>query len=116
MHCVKGIPLVIEYRLNNEVLRLSIPRDVLSTGVRDLYDQLQAVQNSQQVQQAPWRILELDLTRAKMIDSMGLNYVVHILKWAKERNAKTRILIRDNNLDRLLRFTRMNEHAEVVRA
>jgi len=107
---------MMEYKLNNEVLQISIPRDVLSTGVRDLYDQLHVVQSNQQVQQTPWRVLELDLTRAKMIDSMGLNYVVHILKWAKERNARTRILIRDNNLDRLLRFTRMNEHAEVVRA
>jgi ABC-type transporter Mla MlaB component len=89
---------------------------VLSTSVRILYEELRALQDSPQVQQTPWRTLELDLSGAKMIDSMGLNFLVHILKWAKDRNAKSRILIRDRNLDRLLRFTRMNEHADVVLA
>ena len=106
----------MEYKLQQDVLRLSLPRDVLSTSVRIFYEELRVVQDTPQVQQAPWRTLELDLTGAKMIDSMGLNFLVHILKWAKQRNARTRILIRDSNLDRLLRFTRMNEHADVVLA
>ena len=106
----------MEHTLRQDTLRLSIPCDVLSTSVRMLYEELRVLQDSPQVQQAPWRTLELDLTGAKMIDSMGLNFLVHILKWAKDRNAKPRILIRDHNLDRLLRFTRMNEHADVVLA
>ena len=106
----------MEHRLQQNVLYLSIPRDILSTGVRALFEELSAVQSSPQVQQAPWRTLELDLTKIKMIDSMGLNFVEHILKWAKERDARARIMIHDHNLDRLLRFTRMNDHAEVVRA
>jgi ABC-type transporter Mla MlaB component len=104
----------MEHRLEHDVLHLAIRRDVLSTGVRELFDKLHALQKDPQVQQSSWRMLELDLTGAKMIDSMGLNFVVHILKWAKERNAKAKIVIQDKNLDRLLRFTRMNEHAEVV--
>jgi ABC-type transporter Mla MlaB component len=104
----------MEHRLERDVLYLTIRRDVLSTGVRDLFDQLHAIQKDPQVLLPSWRTLELDLTRARMIDSMGLNFIVHILKWSKGRNAQARILIRDKNLDRLLRFTRMNEHAEVV--
>ena len=104
----------MEHRLEHDVLYLAIRRDVLSTGVRDLFDKLNALQKDPQVLQSSWRTLELDLTGAKMIDSMGLNFVVQILKWAKERNAKAKIVIQDKNLDRLLRFTRMNEHAEVV--
>jgi ABC-type transporter Mla MlaB component len=104
----------MEYRLEHNVLHCAIRRDVLSTGVRELFDKLQAIQKDPKVQQSSWRTLELDLTGAKMIDSMGLNFIVQILKWAKERDAKAKILIQDKNLDRLLRFTRMNEHAEVV--
>jgi len=104
----------MEHRVEQDVLHVTIPRDVLSTGVRELFDQLHAVQKDPLVLQPSWRTLELDLTGAKMIDSMGLNFIVHLLKWSKGRNAKARILIHDKNLDRLLRFMRMNEHAEVV--
>jgi ABC-type transporter Mla MlaB component len=106
----------MEHRLEQDVLHLTIRRDILSTRVRDLFEQLHAIQKDPQVLQPCWHTLELDLTHAKMIDSMGLNFIVHVLKWSKGRNAKARILIQDKNLDRLLRFTRMNEHAEVVRA
>jgi ABC-type transporter Mla MlaB component len=104
----------MEHKLDHDVLHLSIRRDVLSTGVRELFEKFRSIQNDPQVREQSWNCLELDLTGAKMIDSMGLNFVVQILKWAKERNAKAKIRIHDKNLDRLLRFTRMNEHAEVV--
>ena len=104
----------MEHRIQHDVLYVAIRQDVLSTGVRDLFDKLHALQKDPQVQQSSWRTLELDLTGTKMIDSMGLNFIVQILKLAKERDAKAKILIQDKNLDRLLRFTRMNEHAEVV--
>jgi ABC-type transporter Mla MlaB component len=104
----------MEHRLANGVLHLIIRRDVLSTCVRELFDKLQAVQNDGEVRQASWRTLEVDLTGAKMIDSMGLNFVVHVLRWATARSANVRILIHDKNLDRLLRFTRMNDYADIV--
>ncbi len=104
----------MEHRIQHDVLYVAIRQDVLSTGVRDLFDKLHALQKDPQVQQSSWRTLELDLTGTKMIDAMGLNFIVQILKLAKERDAKAKILIQDKNLDRLLRFTRMNEHAEVV--
>lgn len=104
----------MEYRLHEDVLYITIRRDILSTGVRGLFEQLAALQKDPNVERSSWRSLELDLTGAKMIDSMGLNFLVHVVKWSEERKAKAKIVIRDKNLDRLLRFTRMNEHAEVV--
>jgi anti-anti-sigma regulatory factor len=104
------------HRLHHGVLYLEVPGDIVSTGVRELSDQLGAVRALAEVKGAAWHTMELDLTHARMIDSMGLNFVVQMLKWVKEREAKTRILIRDNNLDRLLRFTRLNEHAEIIQA
>jgi len=102
------------HRLHHGVLYLDVPGDIVSTGVRELSDQLRSLCALEDVQQAEWHTLELDLTGARMIDSMGLNFLVQILKWVDERKATTRILIRDRNLDRLLRFTRLNEHAEIV--
>ncbi len=102
------------HRLHHGVLYLEVPGDIVSTGVRELSDQLRAVRGLEEVERTGWHTMELDLTHARMIDSMGLNFVVQILKWVKEHEAKTRILIRDKNLDRLLRFTRLTEHAEII--
>jgi anti-anti-sigma factor len=104
------------HRLHHGVLYLEVPGDIVSTGVRELSDQLNSIRTLAEVQQAPWHTMELDLSGARMIDSMGLNFLVQVLKWVEERQAATRILIRDKNLDRLLHFTRLNEHAEIVHA
>jgi ABC-type transporter Mla MlaB component len=106
----------MKHRLHHGVLYFDIPCDLKSTRVTEIFASFHVIQNSEEVKNTPWHSLELDLSGAKMIDSMGLNCLVHILKWAKQRNATARILIGDGNLDRLLRFTRMNEHADIVRA
>lgn len=103
-------------RLHHGILHFDIPGDLKSTRVAEVFENFHEMRDSEDVRNTAWHSIELDLTGAKMIDSMGLNCLVHILKWAKERNATARILIGDGNLDRLLRFTRMNEHADIVRA
>ena len=106
----------MQYKIQLKTLRITVPGDILSTGVRDLRAQLQAILETPDAVQSGWQTLELDLTNAKMIDSMGLNLLVGVLKQVKERGGKMRLDIRDANLDRLLRFTRIHEHVEVVRA
>lgn len=102
-------------KLGHGILYFYIPCDLESTRVAEVFESFHAMRNSEEVRNRPWHSLELDLTGASTIDSIGLNCLVQILKWAKEHNATTRILIGDGNLDRLLRFTRMNEHADIVR-
>jgi anti-anti-sigma factor len=71
---------------------------------------------AQALKRVQWKMLELDLSSATMIDSMGLNLLVFFLKLATEKGAKMRIRIKDNNLNRLLKFTRLNEHADILYA
>ena len=105
----------MQHRIQGDALWIAFPGDILSTGVRDLRAQVQGILERPENATSSWRVLELDLTRAKIIDSMGLNLLVGILKQARERGKTMRLTIHDSNLDRLLRFTRLHEHADVVR-
>jgi anti-anti-sigma factor len=61
-------------------------------------------------------LFELDLQTAKMIDSVGLNLLVWLIKDVRRRGGHTRLVIANANIDRTLQFTRLNQHADVVRA
>ncbi len=104
----------MKYKLQNGILQLSLPGDVLSTGVPELRRAFAAILALADVQQSGWKTIELDLAHAKMIDSMGLNMLVSLLRTAQERGGGLRVSIRDRNLDRLFRFTRLTEHVEIV--
>jgi anti-anti-sigma factor len=103
------------HRIENGVLHIKLSGDILSTGIPQIRQQMNAILETPEVATQPWTLMNLDLGRARLIDSMGLNFLVGLLKVIHGRGAAMRITICDNNLDRLLRFTRLHEHAEVVR-
>jgi anti-anti-sigma factor len=59
--------------------------------------------------------LRLDLTAATMIDSVGLNLVVSLLKAVQKRGAKLQIAYADQNILRTLTFTRLDKQIELVK-
>jgi anti-anti-sigma factor len=60
------------------------------------------------------RTLELELVNSRMVDSMGLNTIVSVVKRAKALGLATRVLIPNAGLHRIFRFTRMDQHMDVV--
>lgn len=60
-----------------------------------------------------WSLVELDLRAARMVDSVGLNLLVSVIKGVKEKGGTVRILISHPNIQRILAFTRIDKHAEV---
>lgn len=64
-------------------------------------------------QEAAGSVLEVDLRNARMVDSVGLNLLVSLIKAMKERGGSVRILIAHPNIQRILTFTRIDQHAEV---
>ena len=62
-----------------------------------------------------WTILRLDLTTAKMIDSVGLNLLVSILKRVQKRGASMQIVCPDPNIERTLAFTRLDQHIQLLK-
>lgn len=70
----------------------------------------------QQLEARPsgWEILELDLNAARLLDSVGLNLLVGTVKLAQARGAKVRILTAHPMVRRIITFTRLDRHAEIV--
>lgn len=93
------------------VLRCAAPGDLTSTtapAFRQLVDQCLSARPS------GWDTLELDLSGAKLVDSVGLNFLVGAVKLAQGRGAKIRIVTAHPMVRRILTFTRLDRHVEIV--
>ena len=85
--------------------------DVLSSNVSHLQKQANAHFDGN----GTWKTLVLDLRASRVVDSVGLNSLVTIIKLCKARGAAVRIRIAHDSLQRILQFTRIHLHAQVVR-
>lgn len=108
---------MIQHNLTpDKTLALTIPGDILSTNADQLRKEINAIIESPSVKSSGWTTLKLDLTAAKMIDSVGLNLIVSLYKDAKKLNAKTIAIISNPNIQRTFLFTRLDTHIQVVMA
>ncbi len=109
---------MINHLLNpsEKSLQLTFSGDLLSTNTDQAKKEIMAIIESAAVKSSGWTTLKLDLTAAKMIDSVGLNLVVSLYKEAKKANAKTTAVISNPNIQRTFLFTRLDTHIQVVMA
>lgn len=61
-----------------------------------------------------WKLIVLDLRAARIVDSVGLNLIVSVVRAARPAGRSVRLLISHQNVKRVLTFTRIDQHAEVV--
>ncbi|HXG46740.1 MAG TPA: STAS domain-containing protein [Methylomirabilota bacterium] len=99
--------------LPSKTLTLTVPGDILSTNADQLRQEIQRLLESEAVHLAAWDVLKLDLKGAAMIDSVGLNLLVSLIKTARARNARTVAVISSSNIQRSLVFTRLDTQMEV---
>jgi anti-anti-sigma factor len=100
---------MITHQLNpdTKTLVIAFAEDLLSTNV-DQYRKL----IFDLLNEAPptWEILELDFSRIKRMDSLGLNLIVGILTEVKNRNAKMTAFVPEGPIRQTLLFTRMGDY------
>lgn len=108
----------MNYTLNDSqgVLHVSLPGDVLSTNVDSLSKSFTEMLNSSAVSGGRWTRLVLDISKAKMVDSMGLNLIVSLVRQVKTRGAKLEVRINNPNIHRTFLFTRMDQQVDLVSA
>ncbi len=99
---------------NSKTLTLQFPGDVLSTNAEVLRQEVVGALESPTLKTADWQTLKLDLSSAKMIDSVGLNLIVSLIKTAKSRSARVVGLISNPSVQRALVFTRLNTQMDLV--
>ena len=92
---------------------VTVPGDLVSTTTDALRLQLAALLEPTG-SPPPWRTLQLDLTRANMVDSMGLNLIVTILRAVQNHGGKMQVALTSLNVLRTFQFTRLNQHIELI--
>ena len=102
--------------LNEESMTFRVNGDLISTtaeGLRNEVNELLKVNND-----APrkWNLFILDLTSAKMVDSVGLNLVVSMLKRVRMRGARMQVTYSSPNIMRTFTFTRLDKQIQMVQA
>lgn len=101
---------------STKTLTLTFPGDVVSTNADVLRKQTFDILESETVTVSDWTTLKLDLRASKMIDSMGLNLLVSVIKLARNRNSKVIGHVGNTNVHRALCFTRLNTQMELIAA
>ena len=92
---------------------VTVPGDILSTNVGSVRQCLANPLQDLEAARGSF-LFELDLQAARMIDSVGLNLLVWLIKNVQRLGGRTRLIIADINIDRTFQFTRLNQYAEVV--
>lgn len=98
----------------NQSLSIEIPGDMLSTNVEILRQEIFAILDTDMIRLGSWTILALDLTHAEMIDSMGLNLLVDVIKHVQQRGARITATLTNPQVHRTLLFTRLNRYMDII--
>ena len=102
----------MNYPALSSSLVITISGDILSTNAdalrSDIFQQLKALETGA-------RAVEIDLRPATMVDSVGLNLLVAVIKMVKRYEGTVQLTVGNNNVERTFRFTRLDAQAKVVR-
>jgi anti-anti-sigma factor len=94
-------------------LTLRVPGDLLSTTADPVRTQLNSLLESAERSGTNWTVFNLDLGAALMVDSVGLNLVVTLLKRVQKHGAKLRIHYSNASVARIFTFTRLDQYVEL---
>ncbi len=104
---------MIQHQLDirEKTLKLTFPGDLLSSNVTEADTDTKKILEEQQ--SADWNTLILDLSSAKMVDSAGLNLIVSIIKYAKNRGSEVKSIMSSRTVYRTTLFTRLDKQMVV---
>jgi anti-anti-sigma factor len=103
------------FNLENNTLTIRVPFDLISTHLDSLREEI-ARQLEPPTQEPPkWNLLQLDLSAAKMVDSVGLNVIITLLKIARKHQGQMVICYQNPNVFRTLVFTRLDQQIKLVK-
>jgi len=101
--------------LHEESVTLRVPGDLISTNADALRNEIGGLLETSGGAPRNWDLFVLDLTAAKMVDSVGLNLVVSLLKRVQARGARMQINYASPNILRTFTFTRLDKHVSLVK-
>jgi anti-anti-sigma factor len=96
-------------------LLLAVPGDLISTTADTARTAFAATLDAADARQPAWNAVHLDLRNAQMIDSVGLNLLVSVIKRVKAKGGTVTAYVTHRNVERTLAFTRLNTQMQVER-
>ena len=98
-----------------ESMTLRVEGDLVSTNAPVIRGQIDRLFEPANGLPPAWKIFKLDLSTAKMIDSVGLNLVVSLLKRVQRHGGRMQVAFSDSNVLRILNFTRLDKQVELIK-
>lgn len=93
---------------------VTIAGDLTSTSVGEAQVALSSGCDRIEAPGASHRVLRIDLRKARMVDSVGLNLLVGVIKRVRAVGGRTELLVAATNVERILTFTRLHQIARVI--
>lgn len=99
-----------KYIAGKRQLTLTVKGDLLSTNAEQRHEEImELLQKSNE----PREHVRLDLGTAKMIDSVGLNLLLGVVRFVREEGSKVSLRITSPSVNRVLAFSQFDRVAEI---
>ncbi len=102
------------YTTQTACLQLTLKGDLKSTTTAALHRDVFSVLAHESARTLQISVVELDILGASMVDSLGLNLIIAVLKWSQQRGAKMRILVGTRGVYSTMLAVGLERQAEVV--
>ena len=96
-------------------ITLRVPGDLISTNAEALRKEAAGLLETPDGAPRKSATFILDLRAARLVDSVGLNLVVGLLKRVQKLGARMQITYSNPNVLRTFTFTRLDQHVEMVK-
>jgi anti-anti-sigma factor len=101
-----------KYTVDDASLHLLFAEDILSTNADNIAEELNQILMDANLPQ--WKILVLDMRECYMIDSVGLNVIISVLKLVKKDGKIAEFKISSPAIRRVIQFARLDHLAKMT--
>lgn len=104
---------MIQHQLDTreKTLKLIFPGDLTGSNTPQIDTEIKKIFEKEQ--STDWNTLILDLSTAQMVDSIGLNLIVNLIKYVKNRGGQVKSLMSNRTVYRTTLFTRLDKQMVV---
>jgi anti-anti-sigma regulatory factor len=102
------------YITQSACLQLVVAGDLKSTTTAALHRDVFAILAHDYARSLSITVVELDISAATMVDSLGLNLVISVLKWSKQRGAAFRIIVGKRGVYSTMLAVGLDRQAELI--
>ena len=95
-------------------LHLVVEGDLKSTTIDAMRRDIGFILKHEYVSLLKIAVLELDISSAITVDSLGLNLVLSVLKWANNSGAEARVIVGMRSLYEMMVAIGLDKHAKLV--